>query len=68
LGTSHPGGSSTLTWTAVPYSYAYSVLAATTVTGPYTPIASGLVFTNSLGSYTDPNGSAATKFYKVSSP
>ncbi len=61
------GGGTTLTWTAVPYNYSYSVLAATAVDGTYTPIATGLTFANALGTYTDTTG-GSQKFYKIVSP
>lgn len=61
-------GSGHLTWTAVPYDYSYTVLAASAVTGPYVPIASGLTFTTTAGTCTDTNASGATKYYKISSP
>jgi hypothetical protein len=57
-----------LTWPAVPYSYAYSVLAATNAAGPYLPLAPGLTFTTSDGSYIDPNVTSSPKFYRISSP
>jgi len=71
------GNNVVLTWTAVPYvpdnstpgAYAYSVLAATSVTGPYTALAKGLTFNTTAGTYTDTNGVAAgIKFYRISSP
>jgi len=68
LTASHSGNSSTLTWTAVPYNYSYSVLASADVTGPYLPVAIGLTFTNTVGSYTDVNAGGSVKFYRVVSP
>jgi len=53
---------------AVPYSYSYSVLAASSVAGPYTPIATGLTFATTAGTYTDANVGTTQKFYKVVSP
>jgi hypothetical protein len=64
----HSGNNTTLTWTAVPYNYAYSVFSSTLVTGPYTPIASGLIFTNTSGTFTDTNAAGGSMFYRVSSP
>lgn len=61
------GGTTTLTWTAVPYDYSYTVLASTNVAGPYLPIAAGLNFTTSAGAYTD-SVSASAKYYKIVSP
>lgn len=57
-----------LTWTAVPYSYPYSVLASTNAAGPYLPIATGLVFPSSAGSFTDASATNASKFYEITSP
>ena len=64
------GNNVVLNWTAVPYvtnyntpgAYAYSVLAASSVTGPYVPLASGLTFSTANGVYTDTpgNGSPTT--------
>jgi len=65
---SRSGNSTILTWTAVPYSYSYSVLAAASVTGPYVPIATGLTFTTAAGIYTDASASGSQKYYKVVSP
>jgi hypothetical protein len=58
----------TLTWTAVPYSYSYSVLYATNVAGPWGSLASGLAFTNTLGTYTDIQRTNSVGFYEVTSP
>ncbi len=58
----------TLTWTAVPYSYPYSVYASTNVAGPYLPLKTGIVFPTTAGSYTDTNLTPKAKFYKVTSP
>jgi hypothetical protein len=56
-----------LSWRAVPYNYSYSVLSAPSVTGPWTPLASGMTFTNPSASYTDTlTGSA--KFYRIATP
>jgi Immunoglobulin domain len=56
-----------LSWTAVPYNYSYSVLSAPSVTGPWTPLVSGMTFTNPSASYTDTlTGSA--KFYRIATP
>jgi hypothetical protein len=68
VASSHAGNSATLTWTAVPYKYSYSVLAATAVDGVYTPIATGLTFTSAVGTYTDTNAGGNQKYYKVVSP
>ncbi|HWD21246.1 MAG TPA: immunoglobulin domain-containing protein [Verrucomicrobiae bacterium] len=66
-------GVPTLTWAAVPYSYAYTVLGSSNVTGPYAPIgsspvSSAVVFTNGTGSFTDSSASGDTMFYQVVSP
>ncbi|MGD0814679.1 MAG: immunoglobulin domain-containing protein [Verrucomicrobiota bacterium] len=57
----------TLTWTASP-KYAYSVLSASVVTGPYTTLSSGMTFTTSTGTYTDTNPGAGPKYYEIVSP
>jgi hypothetical protein len=65
-----------LTWPAVPYvtnyarpgAYAYSVFAATSLDGPFSPLATGLTFNSTNGAYVDTNPPAANIFYKVSSP
>lgn len=62
------GNNTTLTWTAVPYDYSYSVLAATDVAGPYVPIATGLTFMDTAGTYTDTNAGGSQKYYRVVSP
>jgi hypothetical protein len=63
------GNDAVLTWDAVPYSYSYSVLAASDVTGPWSPLVTGLTFTNSVGTYTDTNAlSGAQKFYRIATP
>jgi|GEM_PF-626706 len=69
-----PAGSAAnpiLTWNATPYSYAYTVLGSTNVTGPYNPVGGGpissaMVFTNGTGSFNGSN--AGTIFYQVVSP
>jgi hypothetical protein len=67
------GNSVTLSWDAVPYTidtrgaYSYSVLAATDINGPYLPVATGLTFNTTSGTYTQTIGGSA-KFYKVVSP
>lgn len=54
----------TLTWTAVPYSYSYSVLTSTNVAGPYSP--QSTFQTALLGvNEAPPNGSAASGFGTV---
>jgi hypothetical protein len=58
----------TLTWTASP-KYAYSVLSASNVAGPYTTLSSGMTFTTSAGTYTDINPPATgARFYVIVSP
>lgn len=61
------GGQVTLNWTAVPYQYSYSILGATDVAGPYTPVITGLTFTTPAGTYTGAVGGSAM-FYRVVSP
>jgi hypothetical protein len=73
---SRTGSSITLNWVATPYvpdnsqpgAYAYSVYSSPDLNGPYTPLATGLAFGTTNGTYTDTLTSAATKFYKVTSP
>ena len=74
LAASVSGNDVVLKWTAVPYTidtrgaYAYSVLAATDVAGPYLPLTS-LAFNTTNGSYTVTNALLGTqKFYRISSP
>ena len=69
------GNNVVLNWTAVPYTettrgaYSYSVLAATDVIGPYLPLATGMAFNTTNGTYTDINALLGTqKFYKIVSP
>jgi hypothetical protein len=64
-----------LNWDAVPYvtnydapgPYAYTVQAASDVNGPYSPIASGLTFSTTNGTYAEAL-SAGPRFYRVSVP
>jgi hypothetical protein len=60
-------GKPVVSWVAQPYT-SYSVLKATNVAGPYVPVASGLMFTGTTGSYTDTNAAPATRFYEIVSP
>jgi len=62
------GANVTLTWTAVPYNYTYSVLSATNVAGPYAKLVSGLWFNSANGTYTDVAPSARAKYYQIVSP
>ena len=63
------GSNVALSWTAVPYNYSYSVLSASNVAGPYTPLMTGLTFTSTAGQFTDTNGiGALQKFYRIVSP
>jgi hypothetical protein len=69
------GSNVILNWTAVPWvpavggAYAYTVLSSSSVTGPYTPLASGLTFSTTAGTFTDVGATAnSPKFYRVSSP
>ena len=57
-----------LSWTAVAQTYSYSVLAAPTVTGPWTPIATGLNFPDTNGNYTDMRANGNQQFYRVTTP
>ena len=40
---SYANGTNVLSWTAVPYNYSYTVLASSSVSGPYTPLTAGIV-------------------------
>jgi hypothetical protein len=62
------GSSSTVSWPAAPYSYAYSVRAAANPAGPYAAIATNLHFVSPAGSFTDTNGTAAQRYYRVTTP
>jgi hypothetical protein len=68
ISTSHTGNNTTLSWTAVPYNYSYSVSASTDVNGPYLPLKTGLVFTTTNGTYTDTAATGPQKFYRVTTP
>jgi hypothetical protein len=61
-------GTNTLSWSSAPFTYPYSVLAATNVQGPYTALTNNLHFSDTNGSYIDPNANAAQEFYRVSTP
>jgi hypothetical protein len=64
-----PGGTNfTLLWTAVPYTYTYSVLAATNLLDPWTKLASGLWFSTANGTYTDAGMTNTAKFYQITIP
>jgi len=62
------GSARQLTWLAVPQTYSYSVQAASTVTGPYTPLATGLKFADTNGNYTDSSALGAQQYYRVTTP
>jgi hypothetical protein len=69
LAASVSGTNITLSWTAVPTSYTYSILTATNLTGPWTSQQGGLWFTNSSATYSigiDTN--VPTLFFDVGSP
>ncbi len=66
------GDKNVLSWPAVPFGYtaggyAYSVLGATDLTGPWTPVATGLSFTNAAGVFED-TAAGARKFYRLVNP
>jgi hypothetical protein len=62
------GGVPVINWQAQPF-VPYSVLWSTNVTGPYVPIASGLTFTTTAGTFTDlVNTNLPASFYMISSP
>ena len=61
-----------LSWATVPFGYSgsgysYSVYGSTNVAGPYLPVATGLTFPNTVGSFS-PSSEAPMSFYKISSP
>jgi len=58
----------TLTWASVPYNYSYSILYSTNVAGPYQSLASGLTFTNTLGTFTDIHRTNSARFYQITTP
>ena len=63
------GTNFTLTWTAVPNAASYSVLYSTDLSMAFTnKLASGLTFTNTLGTYTDILRTNSGNFYEVTSP
>jgi hypothetical protein len=71
------GAGSTISWNEVPISTppsqytppnSASVLAATNLEGPYSPLATGLTFTTTPISYTDMDTNSTQKFYRVTSP
>ncbi|HSU55728.1 MAG TPA: immunoglobulin domain-containing protein, partial [Candidatus Dormibacteraeota bacterium] len=68
LSATHSGNSTVLTWAAAPYSYSYTVQAASSVTGPYSTLATGLRFTSFNGTFTDSSASADAKFYRLTTP
>jgi hypothetical protein len=57
-----------LKWTAAPSNYTYSVWFTTNLLQPFSNLVSGLVFTNTIGSYTDVGQTISTKFYEIVSP
>lgn len=69
------GNQIVLNWQAVPYvtnydtpgAYAYTVQAASDVNGPYAPVASGLTFSTTNGTYAEPI-STGPRFFRVSVP
>ncbi len=58
----------TLIWTAMPSNYTYSVWYSTNLLQSFSNLVSGLVFSNTVGTYIDSNQTSATKFYEISSP
>jgi hypothetical protein len=57
-----------LTWTAVPFTQSYSVLAAPTLDGSFSPIVIGLTFGDANGNYTDTSASGSQTYYRLTSP
>jgi hypothetical protein len=58
----------TLTWTAVPNNYTYSVWSTTNLATPFVPLATGLWFGTPKATYTDVGPSSTAKFYMIVSP
>jgi hypothetical protein len=65
---SYAAGSNVLSWTSAPFTYPYSVLAATNLSGPFTVLTNNLRFPDTNGSYVDPNPDSNQEFYRVSTP
>jgi len=63
----YSGGTPVLTWLAGP-NVPYSVWRADSVDGAYAPVATGLVFVTSAGTYIDTSAPVGNAFYKVTSP
>jgi len=68
LGITRSGDSAILTWPAAPFTYPYAVLESDDVSGPYLPIATGLRFPDSSGTYTDTSACCGQKFYRLATP
>jgi hypothetical protein len=62
------GGNITLSWTAVPTSYTYSVFSATNLAGPWVSLQGGLTFTNTSGSFTVGITNVESMFFQIDSP
>jgi hypothetical protein len=69
------GNNLVFTWAAVPYTidtrgaYSYSIESAANVTGPYLPLATGMAFNTTNGTYTATNALGGTQqFYRIVSP
>jgi len=61
------GANTVLSWSAAPYTYSYTLRSSSSVLGPYTPVATGLRFTDFNGTYTD-TSAGTQKFYKITVP
>jgi hypothetical protein len=61
-------GTNTLTWESAPFTYPYSVSAATNIAGPFTVLTNNLRFSDTNGSFVDTNATAPQLFYRVSTP
>jgi hypothetical protein len=59
---------STLTWFASPLTTKYTVFGANDILGPYVPLATGLSFTNTSGSFIDAATTDDQKYYRLTSP
>jgi len=69
LKASNSGTNVSLKWTAVPASYTYSVWSTTNLSVPFAPLAPGLWFNSTNGSYTATiSSNSPTMFFKIVSP
>ena len=67
VGSANGTNSLLLQWSAIP-SNSYSIWGTTNLLQPFTNLVSGLVFTNTTGSYTNFGLTNTAEFYEISSP